>query len=143
MKIDGSYVTALKAFLWYPDFPKLMAMVILQKELGWKFNKISYQSMFRYHNGETCDLHADSQVTQGSQHQSTLDIIEEEEGPRSVADLGEEAFSDLPDGCPDYVWNTNCDLAAEPALAQYKKRVCHSNRCKVHWRQNSIHAHQR
>jgi hypothetical protein len=71
------------------------------------------------HNGETGALCVDSQVTQGSQHQSALGIIEEEEGPKNDADLGEETFRGLPDRGPYYVWNTNYDPSAETALAQY------------------------
>jgi hypothetical protein len=96
-------------------------MVILQKELGWKFNKTAEKSMSRDQNGETGALRTYSQVTEGSGHQAALEIIKEEEGPENDADLGGEAFRDLPDGGPDYVWNTNYDPAAETALAQYKK----------------------
>jgi hypothetical protein len=122
MKIDGSYVTDLKAFLSAPDCPNFIAMAILQKELGWKFNKTADQSMSRDHNGETGAVCTDSQVTEGSQHQAALDIMEEEEGPENVADLGGEAFRDLPDGGPYYVWNTNYDPSAETTLSQYHKK---------------------
>jgi hypothetical protein len=123
MKIYGSHVTALRAFFWSPDCPKVIAMSILQKELGWKFNKTSDQSMSRDHDDETGALRVDSLDTRGSHHQVALGIIEEEEGPKSDADLGEDAFGGLPDGGPDYVWNTNYDPAAETALSQYKKTV--------------------
>jgi hypothetical protein len=68
LKIDGSYVTALEVLLWSHDFQKFIAMAILQKELGWKFNKKDEQSMSRDYNGETGALCLDSQVTQGYQH---------------------------------------------------------------------------
>jgi hypothetical protein len=122
LKIDGSYVTAIKAFFLSPYFPKFITMAILQKELGWKFNKTDDHSISRDHNGENGGaLHVDSQVTQGFQQQATLDIIEEEEGPENDVDLREETFCDLPDGGPDFVWNTNYDPVAETALTQYKE----------------------
>jgi hypothetical protein len=62
MTIDGSYFTALKAFRWSPECPNFIAMAILQKELGWKFNKTSDQSMSSDHSGETGDLRVYSQV---------------------------------------------------------------------------------
>jgi hypothetical protein len=77
MKIDGSYVTALKVFLSAPDCPKFIAIAILQKELGWKFNKPADQSMSRDHNEETGALCTESQVTESSEHQAALGIIEE------------------------------------------------------------------
>jgi hypothetical protein len=77
LKIDDSYVTALKAFLWSHDCPKLISMAILQKELGWKFDKSADLSMSRGHNGDTGALREDSQVTQGSNHQEAIDAAVE------------------------------------------------------------------
>jgi hypothetical protein len=121
LKIDDSYVTALKAFLWTSDCPKLVSMEILQKELGWKLNKSAYLSMYRGHNGDTGALREDSQVTEGSNHQQTINAAEEAD-TECNADLGGDAFRDLPDGGPDYVWNNDYDTAAESAMKKYKLR---------------------
>jgi hypothetical protein len=77
--------------------------------------------MSRDHNGDPGALREYSQVTQGSNHQAVIDAAEEAD-TECNADLGGDAFSNLPDGGPDYVWNNDYDPAAKSAMKKYRLR---------------------
>jgi hypothetical protein len=62
-----------------------------------------------------------SQITQSSKHQEVIDVAEEAD-TECNADLGGDAFRNLPNGGPNYVWNNDYDPAAESAMKKYRLR---------------------